>query len=124
MEKSHVSMETNVCTVCGLEFETDAILLDRRLRESMERRTCTGWGMCDEHAKLRADGYIAIVECDSEKSGVKGKETIQPGDAYRLGHIAHLRAHVFAEVFNVPLPKEGVVFCDPEVIEALQKMQA
>ncbi|WP_430522156.1 hypothetical protein [Pseudomonas aeruginosa] len=45
-DKSHVSLEQHVCLVCGTAFDTGAILLDKRLRASMERHTATGWGLC------------------------------------------------------------------------------
>ena len=48
-DKSHVSLEQHVCLVCGTAFDTGAILLDKRLRASMERHTATGWGLCPEH---------------------------------------------------------------------------
>lgn len=41
-DKSHVSLEQHVCLVCGTAFDTGAILLDKRLRASMERHTATG----------------------------------------------------------------------------------
>ena len=44
--KSHVGMEQNVCPVCGKAFDTGTILLDRRLRNSLERKTVTGWSLC------------------------------------------------------------------------------
>ncbi len=43
-DKSHVSLEQHVCLVCGTAFDTGAVLLDKRLRASMERHTATGWG--------------------------------------------------------------------------------
>jgi uncharacterized protein (DUF1786 family) len=42
VEKSHVSIEQHVCLICGSAFNTGAILLDRRLRASMEHHTATG----------------------------------------------------------------------------------
>lgn len=45
-EKSYVSMEQNVCAVCGKTFDTGSILLDRRMQDSMERHTVTDWGLC------------------------------------------------------------------------------
>lgn len=58
-EKSHVGMETNQCVVCGKEYETGAILLDKRLRASLERRVCTGLGVCD---KCKKPGYTFLFE--------------------------------------------------------------
>lgn len=43
-DKSHVSLEQQLCLVCGTAFDTGNILLDRRLRASMKHHTTTGWG--------------------------------------------------------------------------------
>ncbi len=42
-EKSHVSLEQHVCLLCGVAFDTGNILLDKRLRASMERSYCQIW---------------------------------------------------------------------------------
>ena len=68
-DKSHVSLERHVCLVCGTAFDTGSILLDKRLRASMERYTTTGWDLCAEHQKLSDDGFVALVECDPESIG-------------------------------------------------------
>lgn len=59
-EKSHVSMEQHVCLVCGQLFDTGAILLDRRLRPSMEHHTVTGWDLCPEHRRLYEEGLRRV----------------------------------------------------------------
>jgi len=43
-DKSHVSLEQQLCLVCGTAFDTGNILLDRRLRASMKHHTTTGLG--------------------------------------------------------------------------------
>ncbi len=121
-DKSHVSMEQHVCLVCGVAFDTGAILLDKRLRESMERHTTTGWGLCAEHQKLADDGFVALVECDPQRSGLQGGR-LKPGQAYRTGRLAHIKRHVFTQVFNVPIEaNQPCVFVEPGVIEQLQAM--
>jgi hypothetical protein len=122
-DKSHVSLEQHVCLVCGVPFDTGAILLDKRLRASMERHTATGWGLCPEHQKLFDDGYVALVECDPQRSRAGGSDRMKPEQAYRTGRLAHLRRTVFADVFNVPVEdKQPCVFVEPGVIEKLQTM--
>ncbi len=121
--KSHVTMEANVCVVCAETFDTGAILLDRQLRERFESRTTTGWGMCPHHEALKDDGYVALVACDESKSGRLSNGNVDPGKAWRTGTVAHLRRAVFADVFNVPVPDMMVCFCDDNVIEALVKME-
>ncbi|MDX9701245.1 MAG: ATPase [Rhodocyclaceae bacterium] len=125
-DKSHVSLEQHVCLVCGTRFDTGAILLDRRLRASMERHTATGWGLCPEHQKLSDDGFVALVECDPQSSGSPaGGGRVKPEQAYRTGRLAHLKREAFAQVFNVPIAADQpCVFVEPGVIEQLQTMTA
>ena len=121
-DKSHVSMEQHVCLVCGVAFDTGAILLDKRLRASMERHTVTGWGLCAEHQQLTDDGFVALVECDPQRSGSPGGR-LKPEQAYRTGRLAHIKRHVFTQVFNVPIEaNQACVFVEPGVIEQLQAM--
>jgi hypothetical protein len=123
-DKSHVSLEQHVCLVCGTRFDTGAVLLDRRLRASMERHTATGWGLCPEHQKLSDDGFVALVECDPQRSGSPaGGGRVKPEQAYRTGRLAHLKREAFAQVFNVPIAADQpCVFVEPGVIEQLQTM--
>jgi hypothetical protein len=121
-DKSYVTMEQNVCIVCGKPFDTGALLLDRRLTNRFERYTVTGWGMCPEDAQKHADGFIALVECDEERSNARGKATMNPQDAYRTGTLCHIKAEAFRHVFNAPLPPKGVAFVGPGVIEKLTAM--
>ena len=51
-EKSHVSKERHLCLVCGTEYDTGTILLDRRLRACLDRHTITDWGLCAQHQQL------------------------------------------------------------------------
>lgn len=125
-EKSHVSLEQRVCVVCGISFDTGSILLDRRLRKSMKRHTVTGWGLCPEHQKLSDDGFVALVECDPQRSGSSsGDGHMKPEQAWRTGRLAHLKRDVFAKVFNVLIAADQTcVFVEPGVIEQLQTMVA
>lgn len=121
-EKSHVSLEQHVCLVCGVTYDTGSILLDKRLRASMKHHTTTGWGLCPEHQKLSDDGFVAMVECDPERSGLPG-DRLKPEQAYRTGRLAHLKREAFATVFNVPIAADlAFVFVEPGVIERLQAM--
>ena len=125
-DKSHVSLERRVCLVCGTAFDTGNILLDKCLRASLERHRSTGWGLCDEHRRLFDEGFVALVECDPERSGKPtGTDRLKPEAAYRTGRLAHLKREVFTGVFNVPLAADQpCVFVAPGVIEQLQGMVA
>ncbi len=90
-DQSQVSLEQHACLVCGTAFDTGAILLDKRLRASMERHTATGWGLCSEHQKLSDDGFVALVECDPQRSGSQAGGRMKPEQTYRTGRLVHLR---------------------------------
>lgn len=120
--KSHVSLERRVCLVCATTYDTGALLLDKRLRASMERHTTTGWGLCPEHRCLHDEGFVALVECDPQKSGhPSAGATIKPEDAYRTGLIAHVRREAFEHVFNTTVARDvPCVFVELGVINRLQ----
>ena len=108
-EKSHVSIEQHICLVCGAAFETGSILLDRRLRAIMEHHTKTGWGLCPEHQKLADDGFVALVECDPQRSGSQADGRMKPEQAYRTGRLAPERAGDPRQqaLFRLYLPAPG-----------------
>jgi hypothetical protein len=123
-DKSFVTLEQHLCQVCGKPFDTGALLLDRRLHDRFEHHTVTGNGLCpDDQAKLNED-YVALVAVDPSKSGIADNKTLKPAEAYRTGALAHVRRSVYEKIFNVPVPKGcPMVFCEPEVISMLEKMQ-
>jgi hypothetical protein len=94
-------------------------LADRR----DERGSGDVWGLCPEHQKLADDGFVALVECDPQRSGAPGADHIKPEQAYRTGRLAHLRRAAFARVFNMPIEdRQACVFVEPGVIKELQAM--
>lgn len=119
-EKSHVSMEKKICLVCGKEYETNSILLDRRMRPSMERYTVTGMGLCPDDQKKSDDGYIALIGCDPEKSIIFDGCT-KMENAHRTGAICHIREEAFKRIFHsVEIPEGRFLFVDQEVIRKLE----
>lgn len=75
-DKSYVTLEQHVCVVCAKPFDTNALLLHRRLAPVFERHTVTGWGLCPEHQKLKDDGFVALVEIDRAKSSGDSPEEV------------------------------------------------
>ena len=123
--KSYVSVEVKVCEVCGSEWETNSILLDKRLKESMEDKTITGYGLCPEHQKLHDEGYIALIAIDESRSSNKPENNIIRGmdGIYRTGGIAHIKREAAKRVFDCEIPSGPFMYCDDEVINMLEKMQ-
>jgi len=126
-DKSHVTMEQQVCAVCGKKFSTGNILLDRKLRNAFDQYTVTGYGMCDEHAKLRDDGYVALIAMDPEKSSTQG-DSVRLDDVFRTGTVAHVRKSLWAKIIRQPemtqeqLLEKPFVFVTDDFITALAKI--
>lgn len=132
-EKSHVTLQQEVCIVCGQTFDTGSILMDTRLRmvkgrpelrETFDHKTVTGYGMCPEHAKLHEDGYVALVGIDEELSVQEANGTFKPEGAHRTGAIAHVRRSVWPHVFDIDAPEGPMVFAEAGTVEALGRMMA
>lgn len=117
-DKSYVSMEQAVCPVCGKTFDTGSILLDRRLRNSMERHTVTHIELCPDDQQKSDDGYVALVEV----SNVTHTERLKPEDAVRTGSICHIKKEVASQIFNVPVVEFPFVYVDMDVIPKIESM--
>lgn len=123
--KSYVTLEQHVCTVCDKPFDTGVLLLDKRLQERFDRKTVTGYGLCEEHQKMKDDGFIALIECDPSKSkietGPDGVDSALAEDVHRTGNILHTNAASWPHLFDTPVPPNGVGFVDIETFTVLAK---
>jgi hypothetical protein len=117
--KSFVSVATNVCPICGKEFETGEILIDKRIRDSLERTTLTSVSICPEDQEFLDTGYIMLVEIDEKKS--KMSSSLKPEDVSRTGVIVRLKKEVAAKIFNVEITTP-FIYIDKEVTARLQAM--
>lgn len=121
MDKSYVTVEQNCCIVCGKEYDTGAILLDRRMRDTFDRHTVTGMGLCPDHQEKYDEGFIALVECDQAKTKIRG-DVVQPEEAYRTGNYAHVRKEIWTKIFDTDAPNLPMVFIEIGVIAMLEAM--
>ena len=125
MVKSHVSMEQHVCPVCGAVHDTGAILLDKRLRESLERHTLTGRSLCPQCTERAESGMIALVGVDPERSAPPTENgNMDPNHAYRTGRIAWLRREIWSQLLDAPLPDVSMVFVEDGVLDVLERIKA
>ena len=108
MSKSHASMEQNQCFICLTIFETGNILLDRRLKQSMEQYTVTGYGTCIECQKMQKDGYVALIVASERNT------------SNRTGQYLFLKKEVAVHLFNNPFDK-NIGFIDEQIFDQLQE---
>ena len=123
MEKSYVTMERKICIVCGKEYDTNSLLLDRRLRKQFDRHTTTGYGMCKDCESLRNEGYITLIVIDESKSFRDG-DLINTEDVHRTGELIHMKSSIFNSLFKDSKKEAttgGVVFISQELAKMIKK---
>ena len=123
MAKSHVAMEQKMCLVTGKLYDTGSILLDRRMKDTLEQPTVTGWGLCPEVQEKLDNGYVAFIGIDPEKSTIKNNK-ITKEDAYRTGKILYIRRSVLPNIINIPIPEDmQFMFIDDAALEQVAEIQ-
>ena len=117
MEKSYVSLEKKVCMVCGKEYDSGSLLLDRRLQDSMEKYTVTGWGVCSEDQEKLDAGYVALIGIDSAKS-----DDFTPEGVYRTGQLLFIKRQVLPDLGIEIEDKDYIVFADERPMNDLIRL--
>jgi len=118
-DKSYVTLSARQCPVCGKVEEDGSVLLDTRLRNTFERQTVVGWGLCAEHRALTEQGYCHLIECSAESP--EGKVTVQPHELPRTGRIMHAKREFLCHVLQGMEP-QPLMMVPPEVFEQLAGM--
>ena len=121
MSKSHVSLEQHHCPICGYDKDTGAILLDKRMRESMEHHTLTGMSICGDCKEQGDKGFIALVGADPDKSVIIDNR-IKPDGVYRTPEYLWLKRDVAMQIFNVPIDDHPFLYIEPEAIEKVKEI--
>lgn len=67
-EKSYVGMGFTVCPFCGKENEENYILLDSRMKNTLDKRNFMGFSLCEEHRAV-AENYDAVRLFALDKDG-------------------------------------------------------
>ncbi len=117
--KSHVTMVTRICVVCGNEYSTNEIALDTKPRKIFHRSTCMGWGECPEHKTLLDQDNVAMVEIDVSKSVVHENSKIKKGEEYRTGRVAIVDRPSLQKIVNMDISSHRVVMIDKSQFDEL-----
>jgi hypothetical protein len=116
-EKSHVGMGYSVCPICGKKHD-EVVLLDKRLKASLEREQCVGISLCPEHEAMSKE-FLALVEV--RNGGVGAGRHLKPQDADMTGQVAHVKRDVVSQIFNVTIPADmPMIYVEEGVIAALK----
>lgn len=111
--KSYVGMGHDSCPICGVEHN-EVVLINKRLRDTLERRQVVGISICPECTAKINDDYVALVSIDESKSNAP----YTPMSAYRTGNVLWIKRDAWGKVFSEPAPR-AFGYCDDDVIEML-----
>lgn len=106
-EKSYVGMGFTVCPYCGKENEANCLLMDRRMRPTLEQRNFIGMELCDEHKKLAEENQLVCLFAVDEVDGTSALHG--PG--------ALMSLNTFTEIFKEPIENGAPV---PEIGQCVQ----
>lgn len=115
--KSYVGMGHDECPICGAKHN-EAVLFDRRLRNTLEHKQVIGISECSECTAKINDGFVALVAIDESKS----KHPYTPASAYRTGDVVWIKRDSWNLVFNILAPDTKFAYCGEDVVETLSAM--
>lgn len=125
MSKSHVAMEQHQCPICLARFDTGNVLLETRidratgkLRQTLEEHQITGHSPCTSCQEKMDDGFVALIETRDSNPN----RSIAFMDTPRSGNFAFLKGTPFTAIFDRPVPSPPIVFVEPGVLDAINKM--
>ena len=122
MEKSHVGMSAKICPVTGKQWEDGAILLDTRLKKSLDRINLTGYEICPEVKKQLDKGFLALVVIDASKSDFLANDNLKPEGAYKTGEIIYVRRAVANGIFSIDTSKHDFTYISENAAIKIKKM--
>lgn len=120
-EKDFIALEYAVCPVCGKEHNNNCgILMDTRLRNTLDKKVVTHFELCEEHEKHKEEGYVFLVEIDEEKSKITKDRTASLEGVYRTGKYASIKKEIALELLG---NDTEIMFVDKGIMDYLKELQ-
>lgn len=108
-----------VCPVCTVEHFTTGSIVPH---PTVEDPPHPGWAMCEAHAKLANEGYIAVVEVEASDTTVNNR--MDATTVTRLGRIAHIMRPLLEKLFGATLDAhELIVFIGSDTMTELEEFK-
>lgn len=123
-DKSHVGMGFLVCPVTG-EKHSESVLLDKNMKDRLEKENFMGYAYCPEVAAKIAEGYVCLIEIKNtnpdDKEAVESKLSLQSAD--RTGTYVFIKKELAQDMFGVEEADE-VQFVSSEIITFLTDLKS
>ena len=111
-DKSYVGMAVHYCPYCQKNHPTGEILIDRRMKKSLQRETSTGVSLCKDCKKV-LDDQDGVLLVGATRKGL---------NTMLNGSIIGLKREAFeAIITDMQIPEGRLIFADPEVVDMLIK---
>ena len=115
MSKSYVSLEEFICPILGIKHNDGAgVLLDTRLKPTMERTTVTGFKISKSAQDKLDAGYVALIEVSNTDLGDK----LDNNKADRTGRLAWVKKEFANAIFNQHI--ETMAFINKDVYTMIE----
>lgn len=99
INEDYVAVAKKQCPICGkIHSHNCEILIHKQLKAISEEETFSGQGLCEEHDKLREEGYIALIEVKNAEDSTM----LTAQQAKRTGRLVHIKRDIYNMIFNVP----------------------
>jgi len=118
--KSYVTVEQHICPVCGVEHDSGAILMDRRMRDRFEHTTLTGYSLCDVHQKQNDEGYVFLIGAIPKGVHSDRKSNFKEDDVTRTGELVSIKRHVAEQLFNCEVAP--MMYVEPAAVKKIQEI--
>ena len=115
--KSHVGLGYNVCPIC-YQKHNEVVLLDKRLKNSLERDNFLGFEICPEHKAMEKE-YVGLVVVKNDISVAK----LTPKNAEPTGNYAMLRREAAKHLLKIDASKLPLFYIDQTVFNMLIDME-
>jgi hypothetical protein len=109
-DKSHVGMGHYMCPYCGKEH-SEVVLVNKSLKDTLERENMLGYELCDEH-KLLAKDYILLIGTTADPN--TDKTALLTGE-----NIALKRGEFSTQMFTIDISKYDYVFVESNTVTHL-----
>lgn len=122
-DKSHVGMGFLVCPVTG-DKHYESVLLDKQMKESLDKDNFLGYAYCPEVAEKIAEGYVCLIEVKNtnpdDAKDVESKLSLKNAD--RTGSYVFIKKELAQEMFEVEKADE-IQFVSSEIFTFLTDLK-
>ena len=125
MNLTHIVMSANYCPACGSSYDQKHIHSKYPVEKSNASKIfCREIKACNNCDHFLSKGYIALIECDPELSGLdeNGVSVTSVMDVYRKGRTMFVHPTHWDKAFKLPAPSTQLASVTTEAFEKVWRI--